>query len=95
MIRLVAGRGRSMQHAAGADNAAPGAAVDRADAAPYLAAAGAAPGTPPARWQSGHAEDCKSLDVGSIPARASTSGAVAFRAASGYQPRAHSGVAQR
>jgi hypothetical protein len=24
-----------------------------------------------ARWQSGHAEDCKSLYVGSIPARAS------------------------
>ena len=26
-----------------------------------------------ARWQSGYAEDCKSLYVGSIPARASTS----------------------
>jgi hypothetical protein len=25
----------------------------------------------PARWQSGYAEDCKSLYVGSIPARAS------------------------
>ena len=25
-----------------------------------------------ARWQSGHAEDCKSLYVGSIPARASS-----------------------
>jgi hypothetical protein len=25
-----------------------------------------------ARWQSGYAEDCKSFDVGSIPARAST-----------------------
>ena len=27
----------------------------------------------PARWQSGHAEDCKSSYVGSIPARASNS----------------------
>ncbi len=28
-----------------------------------------------ARWQSGYAEDCKSLYVGSIPARASILGA--------------------
>ena len=28
-------------------------------------------GAAPARWQSGYAEDCKSLYVGSIPARAS------------------------
>jgi hypothetical protein len=28
---------------------------------------------PLARWQSGYAEDCKSLHVGSIPARASKS----------------------
>jgi hypothetical protein len=30
-----------------------------------------APGCPPARWQSGYAEDCKSSYIGSIPVRAS------------------------
>lgn len=34
---------------------------------------------PPARWQSGYAEDCKSSYVGSIPARASSSSGVCGR----------------
>ena len=39
-------------------------------------------GTSRARWQSGHAEDCKSSYVGSIPARAS-SGELVWRSAAG------------
>src|SRR5216683_1915687 len=46
-----------------------------------------------ARWQSGHAEDCKSLYVGSIPARASNYNHAIIRASPGL-PAHNSEAAQ-